>query len=196
MEKETFELIKRKHGGYASWAIWAEPGPRPKSNTGDLSVLDPDRNPSLLDVLRNDVVMMGLNLSRGFPVPFGNFHDSSPKGQDYKIRYAFAATPYWGAYMTDLIKGLVMLKSGDVIRYCASNPTLIEESIQLLLQEFDDLGCGKPQVLTFGAVAHRLAVKYVPSSRYSSLIRLRHYSDYVSQETYLNRPGNPGGSFP
>ena len=25
MDKKTYELIKKKHGGYASWAIWAIP---------------------------------------------------------------------------------------------------------------------------------------------------------------------------
>lgn len=45
MDRETFEVIKRKHGGYASWAIWADATGTPKSNIGDLSVLDPDENP-------------------------------------------------------------------------------------------------------------------------------------------------------
>jgi hypothetical protein len=94
------DVIKRKHGAYASWAVWAQPTGRPKTNTGDLSVLDPELNPALLRMLRPDVVMVALNLSRFSPVPFGNFHDASPGSQDFKIRYAFADTPYYGAYMT------------------------------------------------------------------------------------------------
>jgi hypothetical protein len=61
---ETFDRIKEKHP-YASWAIWSPwwpPDGRPKSNMGDLTVLDPDRNPALLGMLRSDVVMLGLNL--------------------------------------------------------------------------------------------------------------------------------------
>jgi hypothetical protein len=112
VERKTFELIKQKHGGYASWAVWADPAGSPKSNIGDLGVLEPDRNPTLFQTLRNDVIMVGLNLSRPVSVPFANFHDPSSQGQDFKIRFAFARTPYYGAYMTDIIKGVVIPKSG------------------------------------------------------------------------------------
>jgi len=95
MDQATFEQIKVKHGAYASWAVWAEPDHGPKSNIGDLGVLDPAHNPTLLDTLRNDVVMLGLNLSRPALLPFANFHDARPEGQDYKIRYAFSGTPYY-----------------------------------------------------------------------------------------------------
>jgi hypothetical protein len=63
VDRETFDLIKKKPGAYASWAVWAEPTGRPKSGIGDLRVLDPDQNPTLLQKLRNDVVMVALNLS-------------------------------------------------------------------------------------------------------------------------------------
>jgi len=29
-------------------------------------------------------------------VPFANFHDSQSQAQDYKIRFAFSGTPYYG----------------------------------------------------------------------------------------------------
>lgn len=130
VDRETFDLIKEKHGAYASWAVWAKPtGGRPKSNIADLTVLDPDQNPRSLETLRNDVVI-GLNLSRFFPMSFGNFHDPSPEAQDYKIRYAFADTPYYGAYMTDLIKGVVMLESSKLMRHLVSNPSLVSENVK------------------------------------------------------------------
>jgi hypothetical protein len=116
VDRKTFDLIKEKHAPYASWAVWSEPDGRPKSNMGDLTVLDPDRNPALLGMLRSDVVMVGLNLSRDRPLPFGNFHDANAAGQHYKIRFAFTGTLFYGAYMTDIIKGVVMLKAGDLMR--------------------------------------------------------------------------------
>jgi hypothetical protein len=122
MDRDTFELIRKKHGAYASWAVWAEATGRPKSDIGDLSVFDPDQNATLLQTLRHDVVMVGLNLSRFLAVPFGNFHDPRPAGQDYKIRYAFTGTPYYGAYMTDLIKGVVEPVSGNLLPRLASEP--------------------------------------------------------------------------
>src|SRR4029077_2518520 len=116
-------------------------------------------------------VMLALNLSRDIPPPLGNFHDSRPVAQDYKIRYAFSGTPYYGAYMTDLIKRVVMLKSGNLLSHLTKNPSLVSESIQILLEEFNDLRGASPTLVAFGATVHRLALEHVPSSRYSRLVR-------------------------
>jgi hypothetical protein len=187
VSRETFDLIKKKHGGYASWAVWAEPTGRPKSSVGDLSVLDPDRNSTLLQRLRSDVVMVALNLSRFHPASFANFHDSSSVAQDYKIRFAFSGTPYYGAYMTDLIKGVVMLESNNMMRHLAENPTLVSDNIQRLLEEFDDLRCTAPTLIAFGKDAYMLAAKHLPPSRYARLVGVTHYSHYISKEEYRQR---------
>jgi len=189
VDRKTFDLMKQKHGAHAGWAVWSEPTAGPKSNVGDLDVLDPDRNPTLLQTLRNDVVMLGLNLARETP-PAGslrNFHDRSSKGQDYKIRYAFSGTPYWGAYMTDLIKKIVELKSRNVMREVRADPSLMPENVQWLLEEFDDLQCASPIVIAFGIQAYRLAIRDIPSNRYTRLVGVRHYSDYISKEDYRAR---------
>ena len=47
---EKFKFIKDKYQYQASWAVWAEEGETPKSNVGDLSVLDPDINKNLLNI--------------------------------------------------------------------------------------------------------------------------------------------------
>jgi hypothetical protein len=187
MDRETFNLVKSKHGAYASWAVWAEPLVRPKSNMGDLSVLDPDQNPNLLQTLRTDVVMVGLNLSRSFPVSFGNFHDPTPNGQDFKIRYAFSGTEYYGAYMTDIVKGVVMLESSSLMRYLESDPSLVDENIRTLVEEFDDLQSSAPTVIAFGSDTYRLLVRHFPVQRYSRLLKVTHYSHYISKEEYRKR---------
>jgi len=187
VDRETFDLVKKKHGAYASWAVWADRAGRPKSGMGDLSVLDPDQNPTLLEKLRNDVVMVGLNLSRFGPVPLANFHDPSSVAQDHKIRFAFAGTPYYGAYMTDLIKGVVMLKSSNLMRHLAENPSLVSENVHRLLEEFEDLNCAAPTLIAFGTDAHHLASLHVPSSRYSRLVKVTHYSHYISTQEYRRR---------
>jgi hypothetical protein len=64
LDRETFDRMKGRWGDVGSWAVWAEPSDTPKSNIGDLSVLDPDVNDALLPMLRRDVVMVGLNVSR------------------------------------------------------------------------------------------------------------------------------------
>lgn len=187
VDREIFDRIKEKHGLHASWAVWAERDGRPKSNIGDLTVLDPDRNPALLGMLRSDVVMVGLNLSRDQPVPFGNFHDAKAQGQDYKIRFAFTGTPFYGAYMTDIIKKVRMLKSGDLMRCLAAYPHVAAENVERLLEEFDDLKSKSPMVIAFGGSAYLLAATHLPANRYSRLVRITHYSAYISQTAYRER---------
>lgn len=101
---DKFDFIKNKYGHYASWAVWGDEGAKPKDNIGDLSIFDLERNFSILPILNPDVVLVGLNISRPIETPLANFHDSRPQSMDYKIRYAFKNSPYWGAYMTDIIK--------------------------------------------------------------------------------------------
>jgi len=102
-EKHYLEIVN-KYGDFASWAIWQDVGLKPKSNVGDLTIFDHVKNRELLGQLKPNVVMDGLNISRRVELPFGNFHDSRPQSQDYKIRYAFRDTKFYGAYMTDIIK--------------------------------------------------------------------------------------------
>jgi hypothetical protein len=89
--------------------------------------------------------------------------------------------------MTDLIKDVVMLKSSDLVRHLAANPTLVSKNVRRLLEEFDDLGCASPTLIAFGTDAHQLAVRHVPSSRHSRLVGVTHYSHYISKEDYRER---------
>jgi hypothetical protein len=184
VDRATFDRIKQRHGLYASWAVWAEAAYTPKSNMGDLRVLDPDLNPSLLQILRNDVIMVGLNISKPGVVvePFRNFHGGI--GGAYKIRYAFVGTPFYGAYMTDFIKGVEMLESGALMRYVREHPSVVRESVATLHAELNDLHCRRPTILTFGGDTHRLVAEHVHGDKYSRLIRIRHYSDYISPQEY------------
>lgn len=183
-----FEQIKDKHGAYASWAVWAEPDQSPTSNIGDLTVLDPARNSSLLATLRGEVVMLGLCFPRPVAaLPFTNFHDASPHGQDYKIRHAFSGTPYYGAYMTNLIKGVIMPESRDLLKLLKSDPSLVSKSVGALLGEFEDLHCSQPLVIAFGANTYKLATRLIPSSRYGRLVRVTSYGHYISKENYRQR---------
>lgn len=185
VHRHTFELVKRRHSAYASWAVWAQPTDTTKTSMGDLSVLDPALNPALLASLRNDAVMLGLNVSTDMPepAPFRNFHYAG-RFQDYKTRYAFADTPFWGAYMTDLIKDTPMLESKSLKSYLKSNPSVLLDNIDRLVAEFDDLGAERPTVLAFGGDVHRLFIRWFPADRYARVIPLRHYSDYISPVAY------------
>ena len=89
--------------------------------------------------------------------------------------------------MTDIIKGVVMLKSGNLMRYLAENQHVVAESVECLLEEFDDLKYESPTVIAFGRSAHLLAAKHLPANRYSRLVRVTHYSHYISETAYRER---------
>jgi len=129
--------------------------------------------------------MIGLNLSRGFPdSPFRNFHDPDPVAQDFKIRHAFNGTSYWGAYMTDVIKGHVELVSGQLLNYLRAHPQVIQKQLKALRSELLDLGCPRPVVLAFGGAVFSLLKRNLSRNDYSLLIRLTHYSHFISKEKY------------
>ncbi len=155
--QEQFDLIRRKHGQYASWAVWTAAGGRPTSNVGDMSALDPETNPELLVVLNPVVVMLGLNISRPVLEPLSNFHDKRPQARDFKIRFAFDGTRFYGAYMTDVLKFFVEAESSKVMSTVRQRSDILESSAAILREEFRDLGAGKPEIIAFGADAASLA---------------------------------------
>jgi hypothetical protein len=119
IRKPVFDLVKQKYGYWSSWAVWAEVGSSPKSNVGDLSVFD---TPNICEILTAEVIFVGLNISRGaIKEPLANFHDIRTEATDFKIRYAFKNTPYWGGYMTDIIKDFDQKESGKVAKYLKEN---------------------------------------------------------------------------
>jgi len=118
IEKEHYLTIAKKYGNFASWAIWTEAGDKPKSNIGDMRIFNLEYNQGLLEQLNPNVIMVGPNFSRNINKEiFVDFHDKRPQSQDYKIRYAFKNTNFYGAYMTDIIKDFEEKISGNEISY-------------------------------------------------------------------------------
>ena len=114
IDRVKFEFIKEKYGHQTSWAIWAEAGETPKSNVGDLSIFSGNY---FLNQLNPEIVLVGLNISRGdIKYPLANFHDARSEATDYKIRYALKDTPFWGGFMTDIIKDFNEKESGKMMR--------------------------------------------------------------------------------
>jgi hypothetical protein len=97
---------------------------------------------------------------------FRNFHDSYSSAKDYKIRFAFKETPYYGAYMTDIIKGVAEVSSKKLLRYLKANPSVLQDNIGLFQAEMTDLGSVRPTILVFGGDAHALAGR---ASRYAPI---------------------------
>ena len=184
IDKNLFEFIKRKYGGFASWAIWADEFEKPKSNINDLNVFDIHKNISLLNSLNNNIIMVGLNISRTFSEPFRNFHDPNPHANDFKLRFAFRNTEFYGAYMTDFIKDFEMVDSSGVLKYLKTNGTLIEKSTIIFREELLDLKAKDPIILALGDTSFNLINQNFKREEYSKLIKVKHYSNYISKEKY------------
>jgi len=182
IDREKFELIKSKYGHYASWAIWAEEGERPKDNIGDLSVLDIGKNNQLLQQLNPNVILVGLNISRRIEVPLGNFHDSRPQAMDYKIRFALKGSPYWGAYMTDIIKDFEERASGKLMCYLRTDKQFEKENVCVFREEIADLGVVSPTIIAFGNDSYSILTRNFKNEY--PILKIPHYSTYSSKEKY------------
>lgn len=154
----------------------------------DLKIFDIANNPATLALLNTGAVMVGLNVSRDvsseFVEPFRNFHDANPHANDFKIRYAFTGTPFYGAYMTDIIKNVPMRKSMDLKKYLLTHPDVVPSSVDRFREELEDLRCPRPTILVFGAYAHALLAKNLMADEASRLIGITHYSHRISKEKY------------
>ena len=182
---KQFNDIKNKYGHCSSFAVWAEVGDTPKSNSGDVSVLDPDINKELLSILSVDVVLVGLNGSRepeGEVKPFSNFHSYEPNQTAYKIRYAFKGSPYWGSYMTDIIKKYAEVDSVKMMEYLKQNKEYEQENIRLFEQELLDIGATNPTLIAFGNNVHNILTRNL-KDKYK-ILKVPHYAHFMNKDTY------------
>jgi hypothetical protein len=183
ISQNQFNFIKSKYQYWSSWAIWADQGDTPKSNVGDLSVLDPNTNPKLLPTLNPNIALVALNISRGdITLPFGNFHDARSEATDYKIRYATNDTPLWGAYMTDIIKDFDEKISGKVKSYLRENRDFEKENVDFFVQELSDIGATNPTLIAFGNESYDILKRNLNNE--FKIHKIPHYANYSSKEKY------------
>jgi len=183
LDQKRFELIKEKYGHYASWAIWADAGERPKDNMGDLSVFDIDKDTGLLARLNANIILVGLNISRVIiEIPWANFHDARPQAMDFKIRYALSGSPFWGAYMTDIIKDFDQKVSGKVMSYLRKDKTFERDNARFFREEIKDLGSQNPTIIAFGRDVHTILTRNFINEY--KILKIPHYSNYGSKEKY------------
>ena len=179
--REKFDSIKEKYGRVASWAIWAHEDKEPKSNMGDLTVLDPEINKNLLSELNPNVVLVALNFSEDVNhKPFENFH-AGGKFQDYKTRYALRDSPYWGGYMTDIIKNQPEKNSDELVKYLKTHPDEVQSNVESFRQELRDIGAKKPRLVAFGNDVYDILKRNLPEFE---IVKIPHYAHFISKEKY------------
>ncbi|MBM4165662.1 MAG: hypothetical protein FJ218_01870 [Ignavibacteria bacterium] len=182
IQRSHYLEIANKCGHFASWAIWANEGKTPKSNIGDLKIFDLDLNPNILVQINPNIIMVGLNISRKIENTFGNFHDSKPQSQDYKIRYAFKNTGLYGAYMTDIIKDFEQIISGTVHSFLKLNRDFEEHNVAIFEQELLDLNPTNPILIAFGSISYNILLRNF-KTKYQ-IIKIPHYSMRIGKENY------------
>lgn len=182
---ENYGKLKKEFGWCASWALWAQPeADKIKSNVGDWSVLT-DEN--ILGHANTDYVFVGLNASvhekKQETVDWCNFHSQdNRRQQDYKLRYALSGTKYWGAYMTDIIKGLPCKDSAKVTKMMREDPEKYHENICCFREELKLLaGDKKPVLIAMGNAAHAMLK---PLRGEFEIRKITHYSAYCGPEKY------------
>ena len=186
MELEHFNKIKEKYQYYASWAVWAEKGSTPKSNVGDLSILDPTLNTQLLGQLNPNIVLVALNIAAvDIEDPWGNFHSGRGHAQDYKIRHVMRDTPLWGAYMTDIIKDHPELVASNVEKFLGRNPDVEREHVESFKQELTDIGAEKPKLIAFGNLVHKILTRNLGDE--FEIFKINHYSHFMSKDVYRSQ---------
>ena len=180
---EIYQLMKKKYQFYSSWAIWAEEGETPKSNVGDLSVLNPAINQNLLNELNPNIILVALNISRGdIQEPLANFHDKRSEATDYKLRYALKDTALWGGYLTDIIKDFDQKISGKVVSFLKENQRFEKENVDYFLEEISYLGVTNPILIALGTPTYEILDRHL--SNQFKIIKIRHYAFRESKESY------------
>ena len=180
VELKKFQYLKEKYGHWTSWAIWSEVGQTPKSNIGDLSIFEGN---NFLQILNPDVVLVGLNISRGnIKFPLANFHDVRSEAMDYKIRFALKETPLWGGYMTDIIKDFDEKESGKMVSYLRKNKAFEESNVQIFREELKDLDSKNPTIIAFGNDAYAILLRHFKEQY--KILKVPHYANYSSKEKY------------
>ena len=183
MRLDTFLEIKNKYGDCGSWAIWREVEETPKSNVGDLTILDHTLNKNLLTQLKPEFVFVGLNFSTMENVaPFSNFHSPSSKSQDYKIRFALKDTKFWGSYMTDIIKNFPEKQSNLMMEALNKNRDLEIKNINIFLQELETLNVINKQIIAFGGDSYKILKRNLGDK--FNIQKITHYAHFINKEDY------------
>ena len=183
MNELDFGKLKSRFGYCCSWAIWSKASDTPKSNVGDLSLLNPDLNKNLLNQINPNVVFVALNFSRETTKEdFANFHDPRPMSQDYKIRYALQDTKLWGGYMTDIIKDYPEKSSNKMMSFLKKDKTIEKDNCKLFLEEMDLLKSNNPKIIAFGNDAYLILTRNFKDK--FNIIKVPHYANYINKEKY------------
>ena len=186
--KNRYAVMKEKYGKFGSWAVWKRAGGIPSSNTG---FMDWVNEAGLLRILDTGFVFVGLNVSNtrgnqkgGFKEAWKNFHSDYSFQKDYKLRFALQDTPYWGSYLTDVIKEHVEGDSGEVMKHLREHPEKVKRNIRRFEEELSFLG-KHPVLVAMGRNTNSILQKHL-GGKYR-IVPIPHYAARMGKETYREK---------
>lgn len=183
IELERYNKLKEKYGHVSSWTIWKEPGETPKSNTADMSIFEDEID--ICNKLNDKYVFVALNWAGTHGVqenkPWKDFHSSYKYQNDFKLRFALMDTPFWGSYITDIIKEFPELNSKKVVRYFEEHPDEIEKHINLFKEELSFLSDEKPILIALGNASYNFLNDNLDGYE---IYKIKHYSARIGKEDY------------
>ena len=187
LDRKIYNLMKKKYGKVASWAVWGEVGVTVKSNTDNMDWI---KDGNLLRTLNTGFVFVGLNFSGTHEEGphrckvWRNFHSGDNRRQnDFKLRFALLKTRYWGSYITDLIKNHPDVDSDRVMNYLRENPKELEKNISSFGKEIALLG-GNPVLVALGVDVYKLLKDHYGDSRKYGIVKVMHYAARIGKEKY------------
>ncbi len=186
VDKNNFDTLKEEYGLCGSWTIWKKPGASPKSNTGDMAWAD---DPKLNEKVGTSFVFVGLNWAGGHgdqteggSIKWKDFHSDYAYQNDYKLRYALMDTPYWGSYITDIIKYYPETDSSKVRTLIKKRPDIAKKNIELFERELQLLGEPNPVIVALGSASYEIIKQYL-GHKYT-IVQIKHYSYTIGKEDY------------
>ena len=165
----NYEELKKKFGFTSSWAVWNG------SDPSDATIIKKHE-----DDLRSDVIIVGLNVSKGIKKKWQNFHGGK---HDRKLMKLFNKSSYRGAYMTDIIK---KYPESDSRKVDLGDRKLIEDNVEVFREEMDILGAAEDSLfILFGNKTKELFINELVFY-FNNLVSCKHYSYYgQTDESYV-----------
>lgn len=196
LDRKIYNLMKKKYGKVASWAVWDEQLDKPKSNMGNMAWAKDEEK--LCSELNPNFVFVGLNKSKrpkkkgssedensNTKNPWKNFHSGNSRSHSYKLRYALKGTTFWGAYMTDLFKEVEETDSKNVVSIFKKDKAALEKQMKDFAREISHLG-GKPVLVALGNATYDFLMPL--KDKYPAIEKLPHYSySRISKEQYRDK---------
>jgi len=178
MKKEVYNKIEEKYSYIGSFAIWS-------NKIDDVSIFEDEK---IIERIKENIILVGLNISEKIKNKFGNFHSKSKYSKDYKLRYAIEGTKIEGGYITDIIKSYEEKIGNNVIRYIKNNKEFLEKNIRSFIEEIKELENEEVVIIAIGRKSKKILeeakeeIKKEIKIKNDKIYMITHYSAMVKKE--------------